>query len=66
MGKYQSFEDIDKGLKQLSLERDIALEELKIVKNNFGNSLKPAGLLGYAFKILRKYGTLMLVKKIFK
>ena len=66
MSKYQSFEDIEKGLKQLSLEKKIALEELKLIKNSAQESFKPIGLLGTVFKLLGKYGTLMFVKKIFK
>ena len=35
MKTYHSFEQIEGDLKRLSLERQIALEELKIVKNDF-------------------------------
>ena len=66
MKTYQSFKEIEKDLKRVSLERQIALEELKIVKNDFEESLKPISLLSDAFKVLSKYGALMFIKKIFK
>ena len=66
MKTYQSFKEIEKDLKRVSLERQIALEELKIVKNDFEESLKPISLLSDALKVLSKYGALMFFKKIFK
>ncbi|AUC83863.1 hypothetical protein CW731_00535 [Polaribacter sp. ALD11] len=66
MKTYQSFEEIDLDLKQLSLERQIALEQLKIVKNDFEESLKPISILSNTFKFVSKYGALMFIKKIFK
>lgn len=66
MKTYESFEDIDRDLKQLSLERQIALEQLKGVKNDFEESLKPLSIVSTGFKFLSKYGTLLFIKKIFK
>lgn len=66
MKTYESFAEIERDLKQLSLEREIALEELKMVKNDFENSIKPISIISSAVKFLSKYGVLMLVKKIFK
>lgn len=66
MKTYQSFEEIERDLKQLSLERKIAVEELKIVKNDFEESIKPISILTSIFKFFSKYGVLMLIKKIFK
>jgi hypothetical protein len=66
MKTYQSFEQIDSDLKRLSLERQIALEELKIVKNDFEESIRPISILRDAFNFLRKYGALLFIKKIFK
>mgnify|MGYP000001977908 CR=1 FL=1 len=66
MKTYQSFEQIDSDLKRLSLERQIALEELKIVKNDFEESIRPISMLRDAFKFLSKYGALLFIKKIFK
>ncbi|QNM85589.1 hypothetical protein H9W90_00250 [Polaribacter pectinis] len=66
MKNYQNFEEIDRDLKKLSLERKIALEELKIVKSDFEESLRPLSMLQSVFKFASKYGVLLLVKKIFK
>ena len=66
MKTYESFAEIERDLKQLSLEREIALEELKMVKNDFEESIKPISILSGAVKFFSKYGVLMLVKKIFK
>ncbi|WP_439129773.1 hypothetical protein [Polaribacter sp.] len=66
MKDYKSFKEIEQDLKLHSLEKDIALEELKIIKNDFENQLKPLSLLGSAVKFASKYGLLVLVKKIFK
>ena len=63
---YQSFDEIDRDLKQLSLEKEIALEELKIVKGDFEESLKPLTIVSSTAKFLSKYGALMFIKKIFK
>ncbi|QTE23901.1 hypothetical protein [Polaribacter cellanae] len=66
MRKYTNFVDMEKDLKVLSLERQIALEELKIVKSDFENQLKPLSLIGNFLKFVSKYGLLVLIKKIFK
>ncbi|QTD38944.1 hypothetical protein JL193_06735 [Polaribacter batillariae] len=66
MRKYTNFVEIEKDLKILSLERKIALEELKIVKSDFEDQLKPLSLIGNFFKFASKYGLLVLIKKIFK
>jgi hypothetical protein len=66
MKTYQSFEEISRDLRQLSLERQIALEELKIVKNDFQESLKPMSMVSNILSVLGKLSTLMFIKKIFK
>jgi hypothetical protein len=63
---YTSFKEIERDLKQVSLERQIALEELKRVKNNFEESLKPINIASDALKFLSKYGALRWLKKILK
>lgn len=66
MKTYQNFKEIDSDLKLLSLERQIALEELKIVKKDFEESLKPISIINSGFRLVRKYGVLILIKKFFK
>ncbi len=63
---YQSFEEINTDLRQLSLEKQIALEELKLVKSDFEESIKPMTLISNVVTTLGKFGTLMFIKKIFK
>ncbi|WP_274474388.1 hypothetical protein [Mangrovimonas aestuarii] len=66
MKQYRSQEEIEHDLKRLNLERKIVLEELKGLKMEFKEDLKPLGwietVLGYA----GKFGSLMLLKKLFK
>jgi hypothetical protein len=66
MKRYQNFKEIDSDLKLLSLEKQIALEELKIVKNDFEENLRPIGVLSSSLRLVRKYGVLILIKKFFK
>ncbi|SDR71013.1 hypothetical protein SAMN05216503_0547 [Polaribacter sp. KT25b] len=66
MKAYKSFEEINRDLKQLSLERQIALEELKMVKNDFEESLKPLSIARNVLTAIGKFGTLMFIKKIIK
>ncbi|WP_026775351.1 hypothetical protein [Polaribacter sp. Hel_I_88] len=66
MRAYESFEQIEADLKRLSLEKQIGLEELKLVKSDFQDSLKPLSILAGVAKFASKYGALVLLKKIFK
>ena len=50
---YQSFDEIDRDLKRLSLERRIAIEELKMVKSDFEDSLRPISILISVFDFVR-------------
>ena len=63
---YQSFEEIEMDLKLLSLQRQIAVEELNGLKQQFQEDLQPLHWIQSGFKIARKLSTLMLLKKIFK
>lgn len=66
MKTYESFADIEKEVKKLALEKEIAFEELKIVKHDFEDVLKPINWLNSILKVASKYGFLMLFKKVFK
>jgi hypothetical protein len=66
MKTYTSFVEIEKDLRKLELERAIAKEELKIVKHNFEDFLKPVNWLTTVFRTISKYGVLLMIKKIFK
>lgn len=64
--KYQSFEEIEMDLKLLSLQRQIAVEELSSLKHQFQEDLQPLNWIQSSFKIAKKFSTLMILKKIFK
>lgn len=63
---YTSFEEIELNLKLLSLERKIAIEELKGLKHKVQEDLSPLNWVQTGFKMARKFSTLLLVKKLFK
>ncbi len=62
---YSSFEQIENDLKRLKLERDIAWEELKLVKNEYKEDLKPLNWVSSVIKLTSKYGLVVLLKKMF-
>lgn len=64
MNRYTTFEDIDQDLKRLKLEREIAWEELKLVKNEYRENLKPINWITSALKITSKYGLIALIRRI--
>lgn len=67
MQVYSSFKDIENNLKRLRLERDIAWEELKLMKNEYKEDLKPLNWVSSALKLTGKYGLIALIRKmIFK
>lgn len=66
MKNYTTEEDIQRDLKRLSLEKQIAWEELKIVKDDFKEALQPSSWLQTGFKFFSKLGLMMLVKKVIK
>lgn len=66
MKPYETFDEIERDLKKLQLEKQIAVEEIKIVKHDFEDFLRPVNWLTSIFKIASKYGFLILIKKAFK
>ena len=66
MKRYGSFEEIDNDLKRLSLEREIAWEELKIHKEEFKHDMQPPQWVHAIMKLAGKYGFLILFKKFLK
>ena len=66
MKTYTSFLEIEKDLKKLELEKNIAEEELKIVKHNFESILEPINWINSMVKTISKYGILLLIKRMFK
>lgn len=66
MKNYETFKDIEYDVKRLNLERQIAFEELKSVKNDIQDDLKPANWLQTIFKYAFKMGSFMVLKKMVK
>ncbi len=66
MGAYKNMESIERELEILDLERKIAYEEIKGLKNEYKEDLKPLSWMQSGLKIVGKLGGMMLVKKIIK
>ena len=63
---YRNFDEIEYDLQRLDLERKIALEELKGLKQEVKEDLSPYNWLSTSISIVKKYGILYLIKKILK
>lgn len=66
MKHYQTFEDIDYDIKRLNLERQIAYEELKGLKSDIKDDLKPANWVLTIMNYAKKYGFYLLLKKVIR
>jgi len=66
MKEYKTFDDINKSLKRLNLERKIALEELKLVQGKVEEDLKPVNLIINILQVVGKIGAFKLLKKIIR
>mgnify|MGYP000613273006 CR=1 FL=1 len=64
--KYTSFDDINRDLKRLNLERKIALEELKAQRNYISEEIGQYSWINWVLKIGKKYGVVLLLRKLFK
>lgn len=63
MDNYTSFKDIDNDLKRFKLERDIAWEQLKLVKHQYKEDLHPLNWVNTALQLTGKYSFIKLIKK---
>jgi len=63
---YKNFDDIEFNLKRLKLERQIALEELKGLKQDVQEDLSPYNWLSTILSAGKKFGMLYLMRKIIK
>ncbi|MFC5195568.1 DUF6327 family protein [Bizionia hallyeonensis] len=66
MKNYESFTDIESDLKRLNLERKIALEEMKLLKTEFKEDLKPSNWVSTLLNLAGKYGLYMIMKRFLK
>ncbi|MDN3492351.1 DUF6327 family protein [Winogradskyella bathintestinalis] len=63
MKSYTTFREIENDLKRYKLERDIAWEELKLIKSEYKEDLQPLNWVGSAVKLTGKYSFVALMKK---
>ncbi|WP_136482435.1 hypothetical protein [Cognatitamlana onchidii] len=66
MKVYKNIESIERDLKILDLERKIALEELKLLKNDYENSFRLPNWFQSGLSILNKASTILMLKRVFK
>ena len=63
---YNSLKEIKLELQTLNLERKIQLEELKLTKHQIKEDLRPINWIAILFKGVKKYGALILLKKMLR
>jgi hypothetical protein len=66
MKEYNTFDDIDRDLKRLNLERKIAIEELKLVRAKVEEDLKPINLMLTALKVAGQIGLFKMLKRMMR
>lgn len=64
--QYTSLDEIKLDLQTLNLQRKIQMEELKLTRHQIKEDLSPINWIGTLLKGVKKYGVLMLLKKIIK
>ncbi|MBT8181483.1 MAG: hypothetical protein KJO53_07835 [Eudoraea sp.] len=65
MKQYNSLKEINHDLKRLSLERQIAWEEMKGLKEDFKESIQPHNLFAPILSWAKQYGILYLIRLLF-
>ena len=63
---YESFEEIDLDHRTLKLERQIAIEELKLSRNQIQEDLEPLNWIESLLKLLLKHGFSVLIVRLFR
>ncbi len=63
---YTSFKEIEQDLRKLNLQRQICLEEMKLLKSEFKEDLQPYQWVSTIFSAVKKYGIFYLIKRLFK
>ncbi|WP_062787335.1 DUF6327 family protein [Marinobacter sp. YWL01] len=64
--QYTSFEDIDRDLKVLKLQRQIEEEKVKLAIQNTKKELYPTNILGGLAPLLQKIAISLIAKKLLK
>ena len=60
---YTNFDQIETDLKRLDLQKQVAWEELKLLKTEFKEGFRPLHWVESTVKIAGKYGVFLLLKK---
>lgn len=63
---YKDAQSVEQELKILDLERKIALEEIKLLKEDYKQDLQPINWMHSGLKYAGKFAGMMLLKKILK
>ncbi|PKV50223.1 hypothetical protein ATE84_2275 [Aquimarina sp. MAR_2010_214] len=63
---YTSFKEIEQDLRKLNLQRQINLEEIKLLKSEFKEDLQPYQWVSTLLSAVKKYGIFYLIKRLFK
>ena len=63
---YKDAASVERDLKILDLERKIALEEIKHLKEDYIEDLRPINWLSSGLKYAGNFAGMMIIKKIFK
>lgn len=66
MKVYRNLEEINLDLKRVSLERQIALEEMKGLKEEVKQDLRPYNWMNTALSAVKKYGIIYLIRKVLR
>lgn len=66
MKTFKNIEEVNLELKRLNLERQIAWEQLKGLKEEIRHDLRPYNWLSTLLSALRKYGIFYLMRKLFR
>lgn len=66
MKQYKNIDEINHDLKRLSLERQIAWEEIKGLKEDFKESIQPYNWFEPIISSAKKYGILYLIGLLFR
>ncbi len=61
---YNNFNEIEFDLKRLKLERQIALEEIKGLKQDVKDDFSPYSWISTVISVVKKYGMLYLIRKV--
>ncbi|WP_344923868.1 DUF6327 family protein [Aquimarina addita] len=63
---YTSFKEIEEELKMLKLQRQISIEEMKLLKSEFKEDIQPYQWVATIASAVKKYGIFYLIKRILK